>query len=94
MIHDTGRSLEMDIDVLKQLIEEDPRLTTRCLAERLGYVHAKMETPERIRQDVEIWSLDTTSVITASAPTKGRYLYGINDVISQLSMVSQSHYWR
>ena len=29
----SGRSLEGDVDVLKQLIEEDPRLTTRCLAE-------------------------------------------------------------
>ena len=49
--------------------------------------------PERIRQGMEIWSLDTTSVITASAPTKGWYLYGNNDVWSQLSMASQSHYW-
>jgi hypothetical protein len=28
----TGRPLEMDMDALKQLIEDDPRLTTRCLA--------------------------------------------------------------
>ena len=90
----SGRPLEMDVDVLKLLIEEDPRLTTRCLAERLGYIHAKMKTPERITQGVEIWNLDTTSVITASAPTTGRYLYSLNDVISQRSMVSQSHYWR
>ena len=27
------RPLEVDVDVLKQLIEEDPRLTRRCLAE-------------------------------------------------------------
>jgi hypothetical protein len=33
------RPPEVDIDVLKQLIEEDPRLTTRCLAERLGCSH-------------------------------------------------------
>ena len=31
----SARPLEVDIDVLKQLIEEDPTLTTRCLAERL-----------------------------------------------------------
>ena len=29
----SGRPLGGDVDVLKQLIEEDPRLTTRCLAE-------------------------------------------------------------
>ena len=27
------RPLDVDVDILKQLIEEDPRLTTRCLAE-------------------------------------------------------------
>src|SRR5258708_39718185 len=32
----SGRPLVVDVDVLKQLIEEDPRLTTRCLADRLG----------------------------------------------------------
>ena len=29
----SGRPLEVDMEVLKQLIEEDPRLTTWCLAE-------------------------------------------------------------
>ena len=38
-----GRPLEVDIDVLKQLIE-DPTLTTRCLAERLRYCHTTLET--------------------------------------------------
>ena len=38
------RPLELDMDVLKQLIEEDPRLTTRCLAERLGCSHTTVET--------------------------------------------------
>jgi predicted transcriptional regulator len=33
----------MDIDVLKQLIEEDPRLTTRCLSERLRCSHTTAE---------------------------------------------------
>ncbi len=32
------------MDVLKQLIEEDPRLTTRCLAERLECSHTTLET--------------------------------------------------
>ena len=32
----SGGPLEVDLDALKQLIEQDPRLTTRCLAERLG----------------------------------------------------------
>ena len=29
----TGRSLQVDMGLLKQLIEEDSRMTTRCLAE-------------------------------------------------------------
>ena len=40
----SGRPLEMDVDVLKQLIEEGPRLVTRCLAERLGCSHTAVET--------------------------------------------------
>ena len=60
------RALEVDVDVSKQLIEEDFRLTTPCLAGRLRCSHTTVETPERIRQDVEIWSLDTTLFITAS----------------------------
>jgi len=40
----TGRSLQVNMDVLKQLIEVDPRLTTRCLAERLGCSHITVET--------------------------------------------------
>jgi transposase len=38
------RPLEIDLDVLKQLIEEHTRLTTRCFEERLGCVHATVET--------------------------------------------------
>ena len=40
----SGRPLEVDMDVLKQFIEEDPRLTTRCLAQRLGCSHTTVET--------------------------------------------------
>ena len=40
----SGRSLEVDVNVLKQLIEEHPRLTTCCSAERLGYSHTTVET--------------------------------------------------
>ena len=39
-----GRPLEVDVDVLKQLIEEDPRLTRRCLPERLGCSYTTVET--------------------------------------------------
>jgi transposase len=38
-----GRPLEMDMYFLKQLIEEDPKLTTRCLAERLECSHTAVE---------------------------------------------------
>ena len=40
----TGRALEVDVDVLKQLIEEDPRLTTCCLVEGLRHSHTTVET--------------------------------------------------
>ena len=40
----SGRSLEVNVDILKQLIEEDPRLTTCCLAERLGCSHTTVKT--------------------------------------------------
>ena len=40
----SGRALEVNLHVLKQFIEEDPRLTTRCLAGQLGCVHATVET--------------------------------------------------
>ncbi|CAF3357183.1 unnamed protein product [Rotaria socialis] len=39
-----GRPLELNMDVLKQFIEDDPRLTTRCLAEQLGCSHTTVET--------------------------------------------------
>ena len=37
------RPLEVDMDVLQQFIEEDPRLTTWCFAERLGYSYTIVE---------------------------------------------------
>ena len=40
----SGRPVEVDLDRLKQLIEDDPRLTTRCLAEQLGCSHTTVET--------------------------------------------------
>ena len=40
----SGRPPLVNMDVLKVLIEEDPRLTTRCLAERLGCSHTTVET--------------------------------------------------
>ena len=38
-----GRPLEVDVDLLTQLIEQDPRLTSRCLAEQLGCSHTAVE---------------------------------------------------
>jgi transposase len=40
----SGRPLEVDLDILKKLIEEDLIVTTRCLAERLECVHVTVET--------------------------------------------------
>ena len=39
-----GRLSQVDIDLLKQLIEEDPSMTSRCLTERLGCSHTTVET--------------------------------------------------
>ena len=39
----SGKSVEVDLDRLKQRIEDDPRLTTRSLAEQLGCSHTTME---------------------------------------------------
>ena len=39
----SGRPMEVDMDFLKQLIEEDPRLTLRCLVEQLGCSHTTVE---------------------------------------------------
>jgi hypothetical protein len=39
----SGRPLELDVDLLTQLIEEDPRLTRRCLAEQLECSHTAVE---------------------------------------------------
>jgi transposase len=39
----SGRPLEVNMDVLKQLIKENPRLTTRRLAEQLGCSHTTVE---------------------------------------------------
>jgi transposase len=40
----SGRPVEVDLDRLKQLIENDPRLTTHYLAEQLGCSHTMVET--------------------------------------------------
>ena len=44
----SGRALEVDLGVLKQLIEEDPRLVTRCLSEQLGCIHTTVEAHLRV----------------------------------------------
>ena len=40
----SGSPLEVDVNVLKGFIEEDPRLTTRCLSGRLECSHTTAET--------------------------------------------------
>ncbi|CAF1185619.1 unnamed protein product [Rotaria magnacalcarata] len=39
----SGGPMELDVYLLKQLTEEDPRLTLRCLAEQLGCSHTVVE---------------------------------------------------
>ena len=38
-----GRPLQVDVDHLKQIIEQDPRLTSPSLAEQLGCSHTEVE---------------------------------------------------
>ena len=51
------RPLEQDVELLKQLIEEDPRLTSRYLAGQLGCSHTAVE--KNLNELGKIWSLDT-----------------------------------
>ena len=39
----SGRPLELDVDLLKQFIEEDPRLTSRYLPKQLGCSHTAVD---------------------------------------------------
>ena len=55
------RHQEADRDVLKQLIEEDPGLTTRYLAERLGCVYATVET--HLKELGQAWKYDVLGTI-------------------------------
>jgi len=45
--------MEMDVDLLKQLIEEDPRLILRCLVEQLGCSHTAVE--KHLNELGKIW---------------------------------------
>ena len=56
----SGRLSQVDMNLLKQLIEEDLKFTARCLAERLGCSHITVEIHLHEMENVEIWSLDTT----------------------------------
>ena len=40
----SGRPVEVNLNRLKQLMEDDPRSTTRCLAEQLRHSHTTMGT--------------------------------------------------
>ena len=53
----SGRSMELNVKLLKQVIEEDPRLTSPYLAELLGCSRTTVE--KHLNELDEIWSLDT-----------------------------------
>jgi predicted transcriptional regulator len=59
--------MELDVDLLKQLIEEDPRLTLRCLAEQLGCSHTAVE--KHLNELGKTWKYPR--VIITSASTQG-----------------------
>ena len=52
----SGKVLEVDFDVLKQLIEEDSRLTAQCLTEPLECVHITVET--HLKELDKTWKYD------------------------------------
>lgn len=39
----SSRPMEVDVDLLRQLIEGDPQLPLRCLSEHLGYSYTAVE---------------------------------------------------
>ena len=87
-----GRSLKVDVDLLKQLIEEDLRLTTRCLAEQLkcSYIAVKIYLHELSKTwKYGVWHCPW--IISTSSATQGWCLYGIIDSLSQLPLAPQSH---
>ena len=57
----SGRPMELNVELTKQLIEEDPRLTDFMVFGRAAWMfsYCNGKTSERIRQDMEIWGLDT-----------------------------------
>ena len=55
----SSRSKELGVDLLKQFIEEIPRLTSLDLAEQLGWSRTAMEKHLNELGKLEIWSLDT-----------------------------------
>ena len=57
----SGRPLQVDMDLLKELIEQDPRLTTRCLAERLGCSYIAIETHLHESWKYGVWIPDELS---------------------------------
>ena len=56
----TGRSPHVEMGLLKQLIEEDPMLTTVFNRVTWMLSHCSGNTCVRFRQKVEIYSLDAT----------------------------------
>ena len=58
----TGRPLKVDMDLLREPTKEDPRLTNYTVFSRVSWVlsYYSGNPYKRIRQNVEIWSLDTT----------------------------------
>ena len=83
----TGRPLQMDMDLLKKLIDEDLRLTTRCLAERLGCSHITAET--------HLHKLDKTQKYAVWIPYKLSPLQLQNraDACVELSTSYRNHQW-
>ena len=68
----SGRPLEVNTDRLEQLIEEDPRLTLRCLAEHLGCSYVAME--KHLSELGKTWKYGVwipPRVIATSATTPG-----------------------
>ena len=90
-----GRPLEVDVDHLKQLIEQDPRLNSRCLTEQLGCSHTAVE--KHLNELGKTWKYGVWiphQLSPHQLQCRVDASHGFSDILLQLSMAPQFYHWR